>query len=49
MRAGGATVPVYLLDYDLPENTDWDRKLTHYTQGGKAATGNDRMMAGQNH
>ena len=25
-----ATVPVYLLDCDLPENTDWDRKLTHY-------------------
>jgi starch phosphorylase len=31
---GGATVPVYLLDCDLPENTEWDRKLTHYLYGG---------------
>ena len=30
----GATVPVYLLDCDLPENTEWDRKLTHYLYGG---------------
>jgi starch phosphorylase len=29
-----ATVPVYLLDCDLPENTEWDRKLTHYLYGG---------------
>jgi starch phosphorylase len=32
----GATVPVYLLDCDLPENTEWDRKLTHYLYGGDA-------------
>ncbi len=32
----GSTVPVYLLDCDLPENTDWDRKLTHYLYGGDA-------------
>ena len=31
---GGFTVPVYLLDCDLPENTEWDRKLTHYLYGG---------------
>ena len=30
----GATVPVYLLDADLPENSDWDRALTHYLYGG---------------
>jgi hypothetical protein len=27
---GGAVVPVYLLDADLPEISEWDRKLTHY-------------------
>ncbi|MFQ5732204.1 MAG: alpha-glucan family phosphorylase [Planctomycetaceae bacterium] len=31
---GGHTVPVYLLDADLPENSDWDRTLTHYLYGG---------------
>ena len=30
----GFIVPVYLLDADLPENTDWDRTLTHYLYGG---------------
>jgi starch phosphorylase len=30
----GFTVPVYLLDCDLPENSEWDRKLTHYLYGG---------------
>jgi starch phosphorylase len=29
----GFTVPVFLLDCDLPENTEWDRKLTHYLFG----------------
>jgi len=29
-----ATVPVYLLDCDLPENTEWDRRLTDYLYGG---------------
>jgi hypothetical protein len=26
----GYTVAVYLLDCDLSENKEWDRKLTHY-------------------
>jgi len=30
----GFVVPVYLLDSDLPENSEWDRKLTHYLYGG---------------
>lgn len=30
----GGKVPVYLLDTDLPENTDWDRTLTHFLYGG---------------
>jgi starch phosphorylase len=30
----GFTVPVYLLDADLPDNTDWDRTLTHFLYGG---------------
>ncbi|MGQ9852164.1 MAG: alpha-glucan family phosphorylase [Candidatus Oleimicrobiaceae bacterium] len=29
-------VPVYFLDTDLPENSDWDRTLTHYLYGGDA-------------
>lgn len=32
----GYTVPVYLLDTDLPENADWDRKLTSVLYGGDA-------------
>jgi glycogen phosphorylase len=31
---GGYFVPVYLLDTDLPENSDWDRKLTSVLYGG---------------
>jgi starch phosphorylase len=31
---GGYFVPVYLLDADLPENSDWDRKLTSVLYGG---------------
>jgi starch phosphorylase len=31
---GGFSVPVYLMDSDLPENTEWDRELTHYLYGG---------------
>jgi starch phosphorylase len=31
---GGAVVPVYLLDTDLPKNTEWDRKLTDNLYGG---------------
>ncbi len=31
---GGFTVPVYFLDADLPENSDWDRALTHFLYGG---------------
>jgi glycogen phosphorylase len=30
----GATVPVYLLDSDLPENEAWDRTLTDHLYGG---------------
>ena len=32
----GYGVPVYLLDTDLPENSDWDRKLTSVLYGGDA-------------
>jgi starch phosphorylase len=31
---GGYKVPVYFLDTDLPENSEWDRTLTHYLYGG---------------
>src|SRR5580765_5522495 len=31
---GGYIVPVYLLDTDLPENSEWDRKLTSVLYGG---------------
>jgi starch phosphorylase len=31
---GGYGVPVYLLDTDLPENSEWDRKLTSVLYGG---------------
>jgi glycogen phosphorylase len=30
----GYKVPVYFLDTDLPENSDWDRTLTHFLYGG---------------
>jgi starch phosphorylase len=30
----GYTVPVYFLDADLPENSDWDRRLTDHLYGG---------------
>ncbi len=30
----GATIPVYLLDTDLPENSSWDRSLTDSLYGG---------------
>ncbi|MDX1765261.1 MAG: alpha-glucan family phosphorylase, partial [bacterium] len=33
---GGGTVPVYLLDADLDENSHDDRALTHYLYGGDA-------------
>lgn len=29
-----SSVPIYFLDTDLPENTPWDRTLTHYLYGG---------------
>lgn len=32
--ASGFNVPVYLLDTDLPENAEWDRRLTHFLYGG---------------
>jgi len=31
---GGYKIPVYFLDADLPENSEWDRTLTHYLYGG---------------
>ena len=31
---GGYRTPVYFLDADLPENTDYDRTLTHFLYGG---------------
>ncbi|MGQ9638739.1 MAG: alpha-glucan family phosphorylase [Thermodesulfobacteriota bacterium] len=30
----GFKVPVYFLDADFPENSEWDRTLTHYLYGG---------------
>jgi len=32
--ADGFIVPVYFLDADLPENSEWDRTLTHSLYGG---------------
>ena len=32
----GYSVPVYLLDTDLPENSEWDRRLTSVLYGGDA-------------
>src|SRR5262245_10330761 len=32
--SGDFHVPVYFLDSDLPENSAWDRTLTHYLYGG---------------
>ena len=32
----GAKVPVLFLDADLPENSEWDRTLTHFLYGGDA-------------
>lgn len=32
----GYRVPVLFLDADLPQNTDWDRTLTHFLYGGDA-------------
>lgn len=36
LGVSGGTVPVLLLDSDLPENTPWDRTLTHHLYGGDA-------------
>lgn len=30
----GFTIPIFFLDTDLPENSEWDRTLTHYLYGG---------------
>ena len=50
----GFKIPVYLLDSDLPENSELDRTLTHYLYGGDAhyricqevilGTGGGRML-----
>lgn len=34
--AGGFLVLVYFLDTDLPENSEWDRRLTDFLYGGDA-------------
>jgi starch phosphorylase len=34
--ANDFALPVLFLDTDLPENSDWDRTLTHYLYGGEA-------------
>jgi starch phosphorylase len=34
--ASGAKVPVIFLDSDLPDNSEWDRTLTHFLYGGDA-------------
>lgn len=34
--ASGFTLPVYLLDTRLPENSEWDRTLTDHLYGGEA-------------
>ena len=34
LGVSGFSVPVYLLDTDLPENSDWDRHLTDHLYGG---------------
>lgn len=31
---GGFKIPVYFLDTDLTENSEWDRTLTHFLYGG---------------
>ena len=31
---GDFKIPVYFMDADLPENSEWDRTLTHYLYGG---------------
>src|SRR3989304_10454086 len=31
---GGFNIPVFFLDADLPENSEWDRTITHYLYGG---------------
>lgn len=33
-QSSGFVVPVYFLDSDLPENSEWDRTLTDYLYGG---------------
>ncbi len=33
--AADFSVPVILLDTDLPENSEWDRTITHYLYGGE--------------
>lgn len=36
MVQSGYALQVFLLDSDLPENSDWDRTLTHYLYGRDA-------------
>jgi glycogen phosphorylase len=32
--SGGYKVPVYFLDTDLPDASDWDKTITHFLYGG---------------
>jgi len=32
--ASGSVIPVYMLDADLPDNSEWDRRLTDHLYGG---------------
>jgi starch phosphorylase len=36
VKGAKGVLPVYFVDADLPENTDWDRTLTHFLYGGDA-------------
>jgi starch phosphorylase len=42
VRGLSGVVPVYLLDTDLDENSEWDRRLTDYLYGGICTTGSAR-------
>jgi starch phosphorylase len=39
---GGDAVPIFLLDTDLPENSEWDRSLTDFLRAAMSTTGSVR-------
>jgi glucan phosphorylase len=43
---GGYSVPVYLLNTDIPENSEWDRKLTSVFYGGDSSIVDGWWMEG---